>query len=125
MVETLDFGQPIALILAAVLHFLSDDDQPARIVKVLVDALPPGSYLIATHATHEHSAKAGAGMTAARQGTGIGGQDRSSEDFADLVLPGLTLLPPGVVAVSEWRPTESLVPPRSESGHNALVARKP
>lgn len=125
VVETLDFSQPIALILAAVLHFLSDEEQPARIVKTLVDALPSGSYLIASHATHEYSAQAGAGMTAARQGTGISGQDRSSREFADLVLPGLTLLPPGLVAVSEWRPTGSLGPPVAEAGLNALVARKP
>jgi len=124
VVETLDFGQPIALILAGVLHFISDEDQPARIVKTLVDALPPGNYLVASHGTHEYSAEAGAGMKAARQGTGIGGQDRSSEEFADLVLPGLILVPPGVVTVSEWRPSDAIVPLRSEAGHNALVARK-
>jgi hypothetical protein len=125
VVETLDFSQPVALILAAVLHFLSDDEQPARIVKTLVDALPSGSYLIASHATHEYSPQASAGMAAARQGTGIGGQDRSSEEFADLVLPGLDLVAPGVVAISEWRPAEAMVTPRSEAGLNALVARKP
>lgn len=125
-VATLDFSQPIALILAGVLHFLSDDEEPTRLVKTLVDALPSGSYVIASHSTSEYSDEAGKGFAAARQGTGIGGQDRSAREFAELAFPGLTLVPPGVVAISEWRPEPgALLPPRSEAGHNGAVARKP
>src|SRR6266581_2390692 len=42
---TLDFSQPIALMLVAVLHFVPDEAQPRRIVDTLLDALPSGSYL--------------------------------------------------------------------------------
>jgi len=47
---TLDFGQPIALMLLAVLHFISDRDDPHGIVAQLVGALAPGSYLVLSHA---------------------------------------------------------------------------
>jgi len=39
--DVLDFGQPVALVLVAVLHFLPDEDKPARVVATLLDALEP------------------------------------------------------------------------------------
>src|ERR1700757_72816 len=53
--ETLDFGQPIALMLVAVLHFITEDAEAAEIVATLLDALPSGSYFVASHATAEHT----------------------------------------------------------------------
>ena len=47
----IDFGQPVALLLVATLHFITDTENPARIVATLRDALPPGSYLILSHTT--------------------------------------------------------------------------
>lgn len=47
--ETLDFGQPTALMLVVVLHFFPDFERPAEIVATLLDALPPGSYFVASH----------------------------------------------------------------------------
>ena len=43
--ELIDFGQPVALLLVAILHFVTDDEQPAGIIATFRDALPPGSYL--------------------------------------------------------------------------------
>jgi S-adenosyl methyltransferase len=48
---TLDFSQPVALMLVAVLHFFPDAADPATIVQVLLDALPSGSYLVASQTT--------------------------------------------------------------------------
>jgi hypothetical protein len=47
--ETFDFGQPIAVLLIAVLHFVQDSDDPYRIVTTLMDAVPSGSYLAILH----------------------------------------------------------------------------
>jgi hypothetical protein len=58
--DVLDFSQPIALMLVAVLHFIPDEDKPAEIIATLLDALPPGSYLIASHASGEHHPAANA-----------------------------------------------------------------
>src|ERR1700761_7249634 len=52
--ETLDFGQPIGLILCAVLHFVPDEDGPGPVMRRLVGALPPGSYVVASHSTAEY-----------------------------------------------------------------------
>jgi S-adenosyl methyltransferase len=47
----IDFGQPVALLLVAITHFLADAEDPARIIAVFRDALPEGSYLALSHAT--------------------------------------------------------------------------
>ena len=105
--EILDFSQPIALMLLAVLHFLPDEDNPRQIVTALVDGLPPGSYLAASHASGEHDRKQVGGGQQAYQEAGVPFQLRDSEEFAWLVFDGLELVPPGVVVVSEWRPDET------------------
>src|SRR6204780_5327447 len=47
--QTLDFSQPVAVLLVAVLHFVQDSDDPYRIVTTLKDAVPPGSSLAILH----------------------------------------------------------------------------
>jgi hypothetical protein len=123
----IDFSQPVALMLVAVLHFLSDADDPAGILSTLLDALPPGSYLAASHSTSEHTPPA---ETAAAVGTyrasGVSFQPRDSGDFARLAFSGLDLVPPGVVLVSEWHPAEAGPrPAAAEVSCYGGVARKP
>jgi hypothetical protein len=124
--EVLDFGQPIALMLVAVLHFIQDEDRPAEILKTLIDALPSGSYLVATHLSGEHDRAAMEAAAQAYQRAGVRGQARDSDDFARLAFPGLELVPPGVTLVSEWRPEEEAVRPApAEVNCYGGVARKP
>ena len=104
--DLLDFTQPVGLILVAVLHFLTDADDPAGIIATLLDALPPGSYLVASHATSEHSPPSATAGVSAYQASGIPFQPRVSDEFARMAFGGLELVPPGVVLVSEWRPDE-------------------
>ena len=122
--ETLDFTKPAALMLVSVLHFVTDDDQVRQIVTPLVDALPPGSYVVASHATSEFApATVEAGRAYTRGGVDVIGRDQ--DVFADLVFRGLTLVPPGVVVVSEWRPEPgTLLPPRADVSNNGAVASK-
>ncbi len=49
----IDFGQPAGLLIVAILHFISDAEDPWRLVATLRDALAPGSYLVLCHATNE------------------------------------------------------------------------
>ena len=102
--ETIDFTQPVALILTAVLHHVQDQDSPEKVVAALVDALPAGSFLVASHLTGEHDP---AGWTAAERvyrAAGLPARLRDSDEFARLAFAGLEMVPPGVVLVSEWRP---------------------
>jgi hypothetical protein len=102
--EVLDFGQPIALITVAVLHFIQDEDKPAGILSTLLDALPSGSYLAASHITGEHLPAEAAATTRTYRSSGVPLQVRDSDEFARMAFSGLDLVPPGVVLVSEWRP---------------------
>jgi len=103
--DVLDFGQPIALMLVAVLHFMPDEFKPAAAIATLLDALPSGSYLVASHLTAEHDPAGSAAGMRTYQAAGVPIQLRDSAEFAALAFTGLELVPPGVVLVSEWRPT--------------------
>ena len=105
---TLDFSRPVALILVGILYFLPDGDDPRQIITTLLDALPAGSYLVASHMTIEHvdPGQGNAGMQVYQQG-GIPLQSRTADEFAELAFPGMELMDPGVVLVSDWRPSSS------------------
>jgi hypothetical protein len=101
--EVLDFTEPIALMLVAVLHFVPDEFKPAQILATLTDAMPSGSYLVASHITGEHDPVGPANGARAYRAAGLPAQLRDSDEFARLVFSGLELIPPGTVPVSEWR----------------------
>jgi hypothetical protein len=126
--QTLDFSQPVALILAAVLHFIPDEDDPTRVVATLMDALPSGSYLVASHGTPEYvPEEVEQGITRAYTTGGVGVTVRDSSHFADIAFMGLELVPPGLLVISEWRPdsADGLRPHAWEVSVNGAVARKP
>jgi hypothetical protein len=107
VVELLDFSQPVGLLLVGILHLLADAEKPAEIVATLLDALPSGSYLVASHLTTEHDRERTAAGQAVMRDAGITMQKRDSDVFAEIAFNGLELVPPGVVLVSEWRPDSS------------------
>jgi hypothetical protein len=122
----LDFSQPVALMLVGILHFLEDKAEPERIIDTLLDALPPGSYLTASHLNPEHDPAGVAAGVRAYQAGGVTVQARDSSEFAALAFRGLELVPPGVVSVSEWRPEPSGPRPTlAEVSCYGGVARKP
>lgn len=104
LTQHLNFNEPIALLLVAVLHFISDKLDPYGIVATLVDALPAGSYLVLSHATREYLSDAQvAQVEEADRAAGI---EFAFRDRAQVIrfFEGLELLEPGVVPTSEWRP---------------------
>jgi hypothetical protein len=123
---TLDFSQPVALVLVAILHFLADEEDPGAIVATLLGALPPGSYLVASHVTPEHDPVGVYGLERAYRNGGVMAQARAASDFGRMIFPGLELVPPGLVLVSEWRPEEDGPRPKPEEVNwYGAVARKP
>jgi SAM-dependent methyltransferase len=101
--QTLDLTQPVALMLVAILHFVTDDDRPGPVVSTLLDALPPGSFLVASHVTPEHDPAGVGGLEAAYQAGGVATRSRTAAEFSELAFRGLEMIDPGVVLVSEWR----------------------
>jgi S-adenosyl methyltransferase len=124
--RVLDLGRPVALMLVAVLHFVPDEFDPARVLRTLTGALPPGSYLVASHITGEHDPVGPATGAAAYRAAGLPAQLRDGDDFARLAFAGLELVAPGVVLVSEWRPdTSGPRPTPAEVSWYGGVARVP
>jgi hypothetical protein len=100
----LDFTQPVAVLLAAVLHFIADDDSPEQIVATLRDALPPGSYLVISHACSDPQPDLlSAFETVYKSKVAAQGRARTSAEIARF-FDGFTLVDPGLTWVPLWRP---------------------
>jgi hypothetical protein len=100
---TLDLGRPVALMLVAVLHFIPDQAEAREIVGYLMDALPAGSFLVASNATLDFVPTEAAAV--AREWLAQGRTDahhRDRDEFAEF-FAGLYLVEPGIVPVSDWR----------------------
>jgi S-adenosyl methyltransferase len=101
--RTLDLTQPVGLLLVAILHFLSDEDDPYAIAGRLVAALAPGSYLVASHATKDLlPPDIIAHADAANAESKINLRFRDRAEFTRF-FTGLDLVSPGIACVSEWR----------------------
>jgi hypothetical protein len=98
----LDFNQPIAVVMVAVLHFIPDSDNPVRLVRHVMDAVPSGSYLVASHAalTEQVQSWLPQARELYRQASAEL-QPRTKPEFTALI-HGLELSEPGVVPVLQW-----------------------
>jgi hypothetical protein len=102
---TLDFGQPIALMMLGIMGQLPDSagsSGPRSIVTTLLGALPPGSYLALSDGT-DTSPALNQAIAAYNQSSASSYHLRSPGEIARF-FDGLTLVPPGVVTTSRWRP---------------------
>jgi hypothetical protein len=121
--DTLNWSEPVALLLVAVLHFIEDSEDPYAIVDRLVSALPAGSYLVLSHATFDPlDAETIAAMDAVNATIKPRFSPRSLSEVSRL-LDGLDLLEPGIVSVSDWRPEPGPRPtPAEATGYGAVAA---
>ncbi|MCK9895303.1 SAM-dependent methyltransferase [Frankia sp. AgB32] len=121
----LDLTRPVAISLVAVLHFLSADDQPYDIVGRLLDAVPAGSYLVATHGTADFDPGARR-LYEAYRARGIHLQSRDRDEFGRF-FAGLDLVEPGVTVAHRWRPDDAVPPDLTDAlvSNYAAVGRKP
>lgn len=100
--KTLDFGQPVLVLLSAVLHFIPDADAPWAIVARLTDALAPGSYVLIAHAASDIQPEAVAVMaTGYNERAAVAITPRSREQVTRL-FDGLTPAGPGVLPAGRW-----------------------
>jgi len=123
--DTLDFGQPIAVMLLGVLHLISDAEDPWSIVARLVDAVPSGSYLVITHPASDLLPET-QGEASRRYNQNVATHQtlRSRAEVARF-FDGLEVLEPGLVQWHLWRPEAAdAAPDDFKSGHCG-VARKP
>jgi hypothetical protein len=125
----LDFDQPVGLLMAAVLHFLPEEEQAHAVVGRLLSALPAGSYLLVSHVAMEMVVHDGKAVEDAyRRQTATPGHGRRHDEVRRF-FTGLELVDPGLVWVSQWRPDPDVPDPFADdpraSGCWVGVARKP
>lgn len=122
----LDFSQPVAVLLNAVLHFVSDADNPEKILAEVREAVAPGSYITITHGLQIQETEFlyrqdGARDQFRRTPTSL--HLRTPERIRDLLV-GWDLVEPGIISITDWHP-EPDDSPAPAVGMVAAVARKP
>jgi hypothetical protein len=122
--QTLDFGQPVAVMLIAVMHFVGDDAQASAIMRRLTAACVPGSYVALSHAASDIDAAQMAEMV--RRLNESTAEKTTLRDRAGVtrLFDGLELVEPGVIRAAEWRPDTDLEA-ASPAALWGGVARKP
>jgi S-adenosyl methyltransferase len=121
--RTLDFSQPVAIMLMGILGHIADDDEAQSIVKRLLDGVPSGSYLT----MNDGSDTSEEVVEAARiwnQSANPTYHLRSPERIARF-FDGLELVEPGVVSPPRWRPEPSPSGPPAAIDSYCGVGRKP
>jgi SAM-dependent methyltransferase len=121
---TLDFSQPVAIMLMAILQHIDEAEDPYAIVNSLLGAVPPGSYLAISHPAADIETEAMAEM--AERLNKLMAEKVTFRNRAQVArfFDGLELVEPGMVRVQEWRPASELEA-KSPAALWGGVGRKP
>jgi trans-aconitate methyltransferase len=122
--DTLDFREPVAVMLLGVLYMIPDEDKPYEIVTRLMDAVPPGSYLAISHPASDVDAEAAAAAARQYDQSLPTTQTNRTREQVTRFFDGLELLEPGVVQLNRWRPDPGDLDPGIEISSWAGLARK-
>jgi hypothetical protein len=101
--RTLDFTQPIGLMLLGILGHIEDDEEARSIVERLMDALPPGSYLTICDGTNDISEAGVVAQQRYNESGAVPYRLRSAMQVTAF-FEGLEVVEPGVVSCPRWRP---------------------
>ncbi|MDQ0777120.1 hypothetical protein QF026_005586 [Streptomyces aurantiacus] len=119
--RVIDFDEPVAVLLVAVFHFITEAENPGQIISTLRDALPKGSYLVLSHATGDFADRSDA-QAVYKNATAT--MNLRSRAEVERLFDGFELIEPGLTQVPFWRP-DAPPPDRSgEIGFYGGVARK-
>jgi hypothetical protein len=125
VVALLDFSQPVAVLLNAVLHFVSDEDDPAGILAQIRETLVGGSYVTVSHGVPiTERIEEQDGLTQLYRNTPTSVQLRTTEQIAAM-LDGFELVEPGIAVATKWRPDAEEADDPPQPGVVGAVARKP
>jgi hypothetical protein len=101
--RTLDLGRPVGILMVALLHFVSDEDDPHGFIARFRNAVAPGSYLALSHGTADHDPISAAKIIQLYRQTPTPMTMRSRAEV-EALLEGFDLVEPGVVYLPQWRP---------------------
>lgn len=117
----IDFSEPVALLLVAVVHFIPDDEEASGILATLRGALAPGSYVVICHNCRDGQPELADTVEALyKSRVGADLRLRSRESIARL-FDGFTLLDPGLVWMPQWRPDSPGDVPENPESYWALA----
>ncbi|GGL02089.1 SAM-dependent methyltransferase [Streptomyces flaveus] len=103
--RTLDFEQPVALMLLGIAAHVPDDSAYG-IVERLLDALPSGSHLVFCDSTEVFHPEEMRAMVEQWNQASDNPRTNRSPDQLVRFFGGLELLDPGLVSVAQWRPVD-------------------
>lgn len=124
---TLDLGEPVALMLVAILMYFDPEEgnDPYPVVQHLLDALPAGSYLAVSHPSGDFNPEEAAGAREVAKQAGMTILPRSRADVSRF-FTGLEMVEPGLAPVLAWRPDAQDIPGDPNVAYYwAGVGRKP
>jgi trans-aconitate methyltransferase len=106
--DTLDFSQPVAVILFTILQFVTDDNEVGAIVNRLMESFVPGSFLAISHPASDIDAEQHTEMV--RRLNQSVAEKVALRDRAGVtrLFDGFELIQPGVVRAPEWRPDSEI-----------------
>jgi hypothetical protein len=110
----LDFDEPVALLMSAVMHYIPDRDDPRGIIAHYRDALPAGSHLAISHVTADHHPEAARAAEKVYRYTSAPMFFRSYDEVLRM-LDGFELIEPGLTVKSLWRPHLPEDPPEGKA----------
>jgi hypothetical protein len=102
--RTLDFSQPVAVMLIGILHFVDTMDETQALIRALMSAMPPGSGLAITHPASDLHAEEMAEMIRRLNDVLPDKSTLRGHEEVEQLFGGYRLLPPGVVPAVTWRP---------------------
>jgi hypothetical protein len=107
--RTLDFSQPVAVLFIGVLHLVSDEEDPRRIMTEMLDATVPGSYLALTQPAKDINADQVA--EGARRYNERVRTPQTRRTYAQTLrfFDGMEIISPGLVQCHRWRPAPGAV----------------
>jgi hypothetical protein len=122
----IDWSQPVAVLMVAVLHFIPDSAAPHDAVTKYVSGMAPGSFLVLSHGVENPSLEGREEVDRLYQESSSPGVRRTPDDIARF-FTGLDFVEPGLVWTPEWRPesAEDVGAHPEASLVFAGVARKP
>jgi len=105
----IDFSKPVGVLLLAVLHNVSDEEDPARIIARFRDQMAPGSYIAISQFSSDSRPEATAELEAVYADTPWPKTLRSPDEILRF-FDGFELVPPGLADMDQWVP-DADVPP--------------
>jgi SAM-dependent methyltransferase len=107
LLDFLDFSRPMAVLAVAVLHFITDADNPRSIIDAIGDVVVPGSFLALSHVGPEATPEGRDRQETVRrlyEKTPTSLAIRDADQVAALLGDAFELQPPGVVSATQWHP---------------------